>query len=89
MQNMCNVHHYVLTFLVRFGLTLYRHIIGIPMGTIVLLLLQICFCFVMRETFCCFFVLLTITKLMLLKLLTLPQGIDTPNLILIILISNK
>ena len=35
---------------------------------IVLLLLQICFCFVMRETLCCLF--LTIVKQMLLKHLT-------------------
>ena len=44
--------------------------------SIVLLLLQNCFvlfCIVMRENSCC--LLLTIIKLMLLKLLTLPKGI--------------
>ena len=36
---------------IRFGTKLYRQTIGIPMGTncTVLLLLQICFFFVMRE----------------------------------------
>ena len=45
----------------------------------VLLLLQICFCFVMRETTCCLF--LTIIKLMLLTLLTLPQDIYVDDLL--------
>ena len=40
---------------------------------IVLLLLQICFCFVMRETLC--YLCQTIIKLILLKLLTLPPDI--------------
>ena len=40
----------------------------------VLLLLQICFCFVMRETLCC--LCQTIIKLILLKLLTAPSDID-------------
>ena len=40
---------------------------------IVLLLLQVCFCFVMKENLGCLF--LTIIKQLLLKLLTLPQDI--------------
>ena len=50
---------------------------------IVLLLLQICFCFVMRETLCC--LCQTIIKLILLKLLTQPS-IDWLWYFLIILI---
>ena len=52
-----------------------------------LLLLQICFCFVMRETLCC--LCQKIIKLILLKLLTQPQDIKMNYLILIILILNK
>ena len=49
---------------IRFGSKLYRQTVGIP---IVLLLLQICFCFVMRETSYC--LCQTIIQLILLKLL--------------------
>ena len=53
-QKMCDALRYLLdNIFIRFGSKLYRQIVGIPMGTIVLLLLQICFCFVMRETLCC------------------------------------
>ena len=38
---------------IRFGSKLYRQNVGIPWVLIVLLLLQISFCFVMRETSCC------------------------------------
>ena len=60
---MCDALHYLLDHIfIRFGLKLYRQIVGIP---IVLLLFQICFCFVMRETLCC--LCQTIIKLILLK----------------------
>ena len=74
-QKVCDALHYLLDIVfMRFGPKLYRQIVGIPMSTqIVLLLLQICFCFVMRETSCCLF--LTIIKEMLLKHLTLPYDI--------------
>ena len=51
---------------IRFGSKLYRQIVVIQWVQIMLLLLQICFCFVMRETPCCIF--MKIIKLMLLKL---------------------
>ena len=70
-QKMCDALHYLLdNIIIRFGLKLYRQHVGIP---IVLLLLQICFCFVMRETLCC--LCQTIIKLILLKLLTQPPDI--------------
>ena len=40
--------HLLDNIFIRFGTKLYRQTIGIPMGIIVLLLLQICFFFVMR-----------------------------------------
>ena len=50
-QKMCDALHYLLdNIFIRFGSKLYRQILGIPMVVNVLLLLQICFCFVMRET---------------------------------------
>ena len=49
----------------NFG-SVYRQIVGIPMGTYCALLLEICFCLVMRETSCCLGQ--TIVKLILLKL---------------------
>ena len=63
-QIMCDALHYLLdNIFIRFGSKLYRQIVGIP---IVLLLLQICFCFVMRDTSCCLYQ--TIIKLIILKL---------------------
>ena len=65
-QKMCDALHYLLdNIFIRFCSKLYRQIVGIP---IVLLLLQVCFCFVMRETLCC--LCQTIIKLILLKLFT-------------------
>ena len=50
-QKMCDALHYLLdNIFIRFGSKSYRQIVGIPKGLIVLLLLQICFYFVMRET---------------------------------------
>ena len=73
-QKMCDVLHYLLdNIFIRFGSKLYRQIVSIPMVLIVLLLLQICFCFVMREALCC--LCQTIIKLILFKLLTLPPDI--------------
>ena len=41
-QKMCDAFHYFLdNIFIRFGSKLYRQIVGIPMGTSVLLLLQI------------------------------------------------
>ena len=72
-QKICDALHYLLdNIFIRFGLKLYRQIVSIQ-SVLIVLLLQICFCFVMREILCCLF--LTIIKLMLLKLLTLPQDI--------------
>ena len=49
-QKVCDALVYLLdNIFIRFGTKLYRQTIGIPMGIIVLLLLQICFFFVMRE----------------------------------------
>ena len=48
---MCDALHYLLdNIFIRFGSKSYKQIVGIPKGLIVLLLLQICFYFVMRET---------------------------------------
>ena len=52
----------------RFGLKLYRQIVGIPMYSN-------CSPFVADLFLFCYVVFLTIIKLMLLKLLTLPQDI--------------
>ena len=49
-QKVCDAFVYRLdNSFIRFGTVLYRQTIGIPMGLIVLLLLQICFFFVMKE----------------------------------------
>ena len=75
-QKMCDALHYLLVIIfIRFGSKLYRQILGtcIPMGTNCALLLQICFCFVMKETLCC--LCKTIIKLILLKFLTPPPDI--------------
>ena len=81
---MCDALHYHLDkIFIRFGSKLYRQIVGILMGTNCAPLLQICFCFVMRETLCC--LCLTITKLILLKLLTQLPDIKMTYLILMIL----
>ena len=88
-QKMCDALHYLLdNIFIRFGsindidkLSVFQWVL------IVLLLLQICFCFVMRETLC--YLCQTIIKLILLKLLTLPPDIKMTYLILIIPILNK
>ena len=50
-QKMCDALHYLLdNIFIRFGSKLYRQIVGIPLGSNCVFLLQICFCFVMRET---------------------------------------
>ena len=76
-QKMCDALHYLLdNIFIRFGSKLYRQTVGIgnfQWVLIVLLLWQICFCFVMRETLCR--LCLTIIKLILLKLLTQPPDI--------------
>ena len=73
-QKMCDVLHYLLdNIFIRFGSKLYRQMVGIPMGTNCAPLVEICFCFVMRENVCC--LCQTIINLMLLKLLTLPPDI--------------
>ena len=65
-QKVCDALHYLLdNIFIRFCSKLYRQTVGFPMVLIVLLFLQICFYFVMRETSCCLF--LTIIKQMLLK----------------------
>ena len=50
-SKVCDALVYLLDniFFIRLGTKLYRQTIGIPMGLIVLLLLQICFFFVMRD----------------------------------------
>ena len=60
-------------YTIIFGPKSYRQIEGIPMGTHCAPLVADLFCFVMRETACCLF--LTLIKLTLLNLLTLPQDI--------------
>ena len=83
---MCDAINYLLdNIFIGFGSKLYR-----KKGRyfqwvlIVLLLLQICVCFVIRETLC--WLCQTIIKLKLLKLLTRPPDIKMTYLILIILI---
>ena len=68
---MCDALHYLLdnTF-IRLAQNYIDKLSVFQWVLIVLLLLQISFCFVMRETLCC--LCLTIFKLILLKLLTLP-----------------
>ena len=56
-----------------FGSKLYRQIVGIPMGTNCALLVADLFLFCKRETSCC--LCQTITKLIMLKLLTPPPAI--------------
>ena len=64
-QKMCDALHYLYdNIFIRFGSKLYRQTVGIQWVLIVLFLLQICFCFVMRKTSCCF--CQTIIKLILL-----------------------
>ena len=64
-QNMYDALHYLLdNIFIRLGSKLYRQIVGIQWVLIVLFLLQICFCFVMRETSFC--LCQTIIKLILL-----------------------
>ena len=71
---MCDALHYLLdNIFIRFGLKLYRQIVGIQMGTNCAPLFADFFCFVMRETLCC--LCQTIIKLILLKLLTKPPDI--------------
>ena len=55
-QKMCDALHYLLDdIFIIFGSIFFRQIVGIPMVLIVLLLLQICICYVMRDfmTLCC------------------------------------
>ena len=74
---MCDALHYLLdNIFIRFGLKLYRQIVGNPMGTKSAPLVAdlffadlLLFCFVMRETLCC------LCQLILLKLLTPPPDI--------------
>ena len=76
---MCDAFRYSLdNVFIRVGSKLYKHIVDIPMGRIVVLLLQSC-CLVMRGISWCLF--MTIIKLVLLKLLTLDGllNIDTCN----------
>ena len=74
-QKVCDAVHYLFdNIFIRFGSKLYRHIVGIPMGTNCAPLIADMFLFVMRENLCCFF--LTIIKQMLLKHLTLPDDIS-------------
>ena len=71
---MCDALHYLLdNVFIRFGSTLYRHIVGISMGTNCAPLVADLFFFVTRETLCC--LCQTIIKLILLKLLTQPPDI--------------
>ena len=50
-------HYRLDNIFISFNSKLYRHIVGINMGTYCVPLLAnlFCFCFVMRETFCCLF----------------------------------
>ena len=77
MPRLINLTHTIVDLGVRgfikFGSKLYRHIVGISMGTNCALLVADLFCFVMRETLCC--LCQTIIKLILLKLLTPPPDI--------------
>ena len=59
---MCDVLHYLVDNIYRFGSNLLRHIVGIPMGTIAPIVADLCL-FSMRAISCSIF--LTITKLML------------------------
>ena len=68
---------------IKFGSKLYRQVAGFSMGTNCAPLVAALF-FVMRDTS-----FLTIIKLMLAKLLTLPQAVYMTCFILIILILNK
>ena len=53
-QKMCDALHYLLdNIFIRFGLRLYRQIVGIPIGTNCAPVVADFFCFVMRETLCC------------------------------------
>ena len=70
MSSLVELYNFLDNIFISFGLKVYRQIVGIPMVLIVLLLLQIYFCFVMRDTSCCLF--LTIIKLRLLTCLTQP-----------------
>ena len=72
-QKMCDALHYLLdNIFISFGSKLYRQVVGIPMGTN-FAPLAADFFFVMIETLCC--LCQTITKLILLKLLTTPPDI--------------
>ena len=73
-QKMCDALHYLLdNIFISFGSKLYRQVVGIPMGTNFAPLAADFFFFVMIETLCC--LCQTITKLILLKLLTKPPDI--------------
>ena len=74
-HKVCGSFHYLLdNLLIRFGSKLYRHIVGISMGTNCAPLVADLFLFCMRVTPCCLF-FLTIIKQILLKHLALPQDI--------------
>ena len=73
-QKMCDALHYLLdNIFIRFGSNYIDKLLVFQWVLIVLLLLQICFCFAMRETLC--YLCQTIIKLILLKLSTLPPDI--------------
>ena len=69
--------HYPDKIFIRFGSKLWRQFVGIPMGTICAPLFADLFLFCDERDFMMFF--LTIIKLMLLALLTLPQDIQMGN----------
>ena len=70
---MCDALHYLLdNIFIRFGSKLYRQIVGIPMGTNCAPFVADLFLFCYERDF---MLSLTIIKLILLKLLTLPQDI--------------
>ena len=73
-QKMCDALHYLLgNISIRFGSKLYRQIVGIPMGTNYAPLVADLFLFCYERDFMLF--LSDITKMILLKLLTLPPVI--------------
>ena len=73
-QKMCDALHYLLDYtFIRFGSKLYRHIVGIPMGSNCAPLVADLFLFCYERDF--MLPLSTIIKLILLKLLTLPPDI--------------
>ena len=83
---MCDGLHYLLDN-IRFDSKLYRQIVGISVGTNCVPLVADLFLFCNERDLCC--LCQTISKLILLKLLTQPTDIQMTNLILIILILNK